>query len=225
MKIYAINGGPRRGWNTETMLQSFLEGARSVGDSVETEMVYLYDLNYKGCTSCYTCKLDDDALDGRCHVRDDIHQLLWDVPRSDGVVFGSPIYLGDLTAELRAFIERLVYQYSNFEMDRTRPKAPKRLPTAMIYTMNVTKEIMEKAGYDAILRAPEGFLHRAFGIPPVRLCAYNIYQYKDYSRYRASFWNEAEKAEHRRVQFPLDCQAAYDAGRAMALSAQAEPEA
>lgn len=222
MKIYAINGGPRKGWNTETMLQKFLEGARSAGSEIETEMVHLYDLNFKGCTSCYTCKLDDDRLYGHCNYKDDIHQLLYDIPRSGGVVFGCPIYIGDLTAELRAFLERLIYQYSNFDKDRSRKNAPKMLATAMVYTMNITEEMMKNANYDSTLKVMENFLNFTFGVEPVRLCACNTYQYTDYSKYRVSFWNEAEKAEHHRTQFPVDLQAAYDAGRKMALDALGE---
>lgn len=48
MKIYAINGGPRKTWNTATMLKSFLDGATSASDQVETEIIHLFDLNYTG---------------------------------------------------------------------------------------------------------------------------------------------------------------------------------
>lgn len=222
MKIYAINGGPRKGWNTDTMLQKFLEGAASASDDVEIKMVHLYDLNYKGCISCYACQRDNDLTYGQCRVKDDIYGLLRDVPLSDGVAFGCPIYLHDLTAELRAFIERLVYQYVNFQAGREKSNAPKKIRTAMIYTMNVTEEMMKRDGYDHVLGAAEGFLQRTFGYEPLRLCAYNTYQYTDYSQYRASFWNEAQKAEYHRAQFPLDCKAAYDAGRNMVLQVLAE---
>ena len=55
MKVIAINASPRRKWNTATLLQSALEGAASQG--AETELVHLYDLDFKGCTSCFACKL------------------------------------------------------------------------------------------------------------------------------------------------------------------------
>jgi multimeric flavodoxin WrbA len=51
MKILAINGSPRKNWNTATILNSALEGAISVG--AQTEMIHLYDFNYKGCISCF----------------------------------------------------------------------------------------------------------------------------------------------------------------------------
>ena len=49
MKVIAINGSPRKKWNTATMLEKALEGATSEG--AETELIHLYDLNFKGCTS------------------------------------------------------------------------------------------------------------------------------------------------------------------------------
>ena len=87
--------------------------------------------------------------------------------------------------------------------------------------MNVTEEVMKASDYDHILGAAENYLHRIFEVKPVRICAYNTYQYTDYGRYRATYWDEQQKAEHHKTQFPLDCQSAYDAGRRMAIDALA----
>jgi multimeric flavodoxin WrbA len=54
MKIIAINGSPRKDWNIATLLNEALEGAASQG--AENELIHLYDLNYKGCISCFACK-------------------------------------------------------------------------------------------------------------------------------------------------------------------------
>ena len=215
MKIYAINGGPRKNWNTDTMLKHFLDGAASVNKNIETEMVYLYNLAYKGCTSCYACQRDDDRTYGQCQVKDDIYDLLRTVPNADCVVFGCPIYFHDLTAELRAFLERLIYQYLSFESPTSSNNAPKRLRIAMIYTMNVTKESMELSNYDHILGTTENYLKDIFGYRPERLCAYNTYQYKDYSKYRAKYWDERGKALYRRIHFGQDCKSAYELGKSM----------
>ena len=55
MKIYAINGGPRKKHNTAKLLQAALDGAAAApcAEAVETEMIHLYDLNYNGCVSCF----------------------------------------------------------------------------------------------------------------------------------------------------------------------------
>ena len=54
MNVIAVNGSPRKKWNTATLLESVLQGARSKG--APCEMVHLYDLDYKGCISCFECK-------------------------------------------------------------------------------------------------------------------------------------------------------------------------
>ncbi len=51
MNVLAINGSPRKNWNTATLLQNTLDGAESQG--AETELVHLYDLDFKGCTSLF----------------------------------------------------------------------------------------------------------------------------------------------------------------------------
>ncbi len=51
MKVIAINGSPRKRWNTATLLEKALEGAASQG--AETELIHLYDIDFKGCTSCF----------------------------------------------------------------------------------------------------------------------------------------------------------------------------
>lgn len=214
MKIYAINGSPRKKWNTATMLEHFLEGAACAGAAVETEMVHLFDLKYTGCISCYACQRSGPGY-GKCAVKDDLQALLREIPLADGVVFGSPIYFHDITAQLRGFLERLVYQYISFEKGEG-SLAPKPLPITMIYTMNVTEETMRRSDYEAVLAHMEQYLGRVFQTRPERIFAFNTYQYKNYSDYQASRWNEREKAEWRKTQFPLDCQAAYAAGKRMA---------
>ena len=51
MYVLAINGSPRKNWNTATLLNKALEGAAAQG--VQTELIHLYDLNFKGCISCF----------------------------------------------------------------------------------------------------------------------------------------------------------------------------
>lgn len=214
MKIFAINGGPRKTWNTASMLKSFLDGAESVGPHIKTEMVHLFDLNYKGCVSCFACKRGGPSY-GKCAIRDDIHELLQKIPASDGVVFGSPIYFHDITAQLRGFFERLFFQYHSFEKGE-HSLAPRSLRSAMIYTMNVTEEQMRRDKYDGNLAATEGYLEYTFHSGPELIYAFNTYEFKNYADYKASYWNEREKAEYRDRQFPIDLQRAFNAGVKMA---------
>ena len=74
MKVMAINGSPRKQGNTATLLNKALEVAKSHG--AETEMVHLYDLDYKGCRSCYACKLKGGKSYGKCAIRDSLTPVL-----------------------------------------------------------------------------------------------------------------------------------------------------
>lgn len=55
MKALFLNGSPRKNWNTHKLLESAMKGAADAG--VETELIHLYDAEFKGCVSCFTCKL------------------------------------------------------------------------------------------------------------------------------------------------------------------------
>ena len=217
VKIYGVNGGPRKKWNTATMLNSFLEGAASVGEHVEVEAVHLFDLKYTGCVSCFACKREGSGY-GKCTVKDDIFQLLQEMPLADGFVLATPIYFHDITAQLRGFLERLFFQFHSFEQGEE-TLAPKKLLSAMIYTMNVTEEIFNTDGYADNLEATQNYLEHTFGNRPELLYAFNTYEFTDYSKYKASYWNERDKADWKQRQFPLDCARAFEAGKRMAQKA------
>ena len=74
MKVMAFNGSPRKKWNTATLLENALEGAASQG--AKTELIHLYDLNFKGCISCFACKTKGGKSYGRCAVDDDLAPVL-----------------------------------------------------------------------------------------------------------------------------------------------------
>ncbi len=213
MKIFLINGSPRKEWNTGTLLGNALEGARSNG--AEAELVHLYDLNYQGCNSCFGCKEKDGVSYGRCAVEDDLRPLLARIEKEAGaLVLGSPIYLGTVTGQMQAFLERLVFPFLTY----TDPPAtlfPRRIPTAFIYTMGVTEEQMREIGYLERFATIERFLARIFG-PCERLMSFDCYQFEDYSRVVAPRFDPAHKLKRRREVFPLDCQKAFDLGAAFA---------
>lgn len=83
MKILAFNGSPRKEWNTAILLNKALEGAALQG--AETELIHLYDLNYKGCTSCFACKMKGGKSYGKCAVRDELTPILKKIEEADGI--------------------------------------------------------------------------------------------------------------------------------------------
>jgi multimeric flavodoxin WrbA len=109
LKVLAINGSPRKKWNTATLLQNALEGAASRG--AETELVHLYDHSYTGCTSCFACKLKGGKSYGKCAVQDELTPVLEKIPDVNALILGFPIYFGTVTGMMRSFMERLLFPY------------------------------------------------------------------------------------------------------------------
>ena len=215
MKIYAINGGPRKKNNTATLLQAALDGAASApcSEAVETEMIHLYDLAYNGCVSCFACKKIGSKSYGHCAVKDDLTAVLEKLAQADGLIFGSPIYFGNITGKLRSFFERLLFPFFVYDKEYS-SLAPKRMPTAFIYTMNVSGDEMAQYGYRQNLQGMEMFAGRLFGEPQV-LHACNTYQFDDYSKYKCERFSEPEKAAYRDAHFPQELEAARKIGAAL----------
>ena len=206
MKVIAFNGSPRKNWNTATLLQSALDGAASMG--AETELVHLYDLNFSGCKSCFACKLKDGKSYGHCALKDDLYPYWEKIENADAIIFGSPIYIGNLTAQMRALIERLLYQYAVYDEDHTR-LFPKVIPTGIIYTMNVTEEEFQTEPYG--LSMVEDSLVLTTG-PVEKLYSFATYQFTDYSKYVCPIFDPEARAKRREEQFPIDCKNAFDMG-------------
>ncbi|MCL1979907.1 MAG: flavodoxin family protein, partial [Proteobacteria bacterium] len=180
MHVLAINGSPRKTWNTATLLAKVLEGAAARGAT--TELIHLYDLDYKGCTSCFACKLVDGPSNGRCAMQDQLQPVLSQIEtRVDALVLGSPIYFGQMTGEMRSFMERLLFAPLVYSQS-ARSIFPRTIRTAAIYTMNVDEELCARLEYPKMFAATEAVLQRTFGIQPETLCCYDTYQFPDYGK-------------------------------------------
>jgi len=209
MKIIAVNGSARKAGNTATLLNKALEGAKSVG--AEVEFIQLSDLNYKGCMSCFACKLVSGKH--RCAWNDGLKPVLAKLEAADGVIFGSPIYFMRLSAIMQGCLERFMFPY--YIYNRKTPSVfPGKLKTAFIYTMNATEEFIAplKQGLNPV--AP--FMEALFGEKPAELYSYNTWQYSDYSKYEHACFSVEDKARQRKEQFPKDCAAAFELGKRMA---------
>ena len=132
MEIIAFNGSPRKEWNTATLLKKALEGASSQG--AKTELIHLYDLSYKGCISRFACKEKGGKSYGRCVVRDDLKPIFKKIETTDAIIFGSPIYLGNITGEMQSLLERLLFPYLTYT-DPPGSLFPNKIPIGFIYTM------------------------------------------------------------------------------------------
>ncbi|EHQ89455.1 flavodoxin family protein [Desulfosporosinus youngiae] len=214
VKVLSVNGGPRKNWNTDTLLQKALEGAESVG--AQTEAVHLYDLNYKGCTSCFACKRKNSKYVGHCAMKDDLSGVLEKVLESDVLFLGSPIYFGNVTGLMRSFLERLLFSNLSYN-EGHRSVYPGKLTSGFIYTMNVPKEFLQRVNYEALFEQTKNSLQLLNGTSEFMISA-DTYQFDDYSKYEASMFDEKHKSQVKAEQFPLDCQKAFDMGARLARS-------
>lgn len=215
MKIIAINGSPRKKWNTATLLQHALDGAAQNG--ADTKLVHLYDLDYKGCISCFQCKKIGGKSYGRCAVRDGLTPLLEDIASADALILGSPMYLNVETGEMRSFMERLLFAYYTYTPEMT-SLAPKPMPTALIYTMGATEEFHRKMGQDRAVEASKRFMTIIYGSCEV-LISSDTLQFDDYSKYLSTRFDPEAKAERREKVFPQDCEKARQLGAKLAQAA------
>jgi multimeric flavodoxin WrbA len=103
--ILGISGSPHRHGNTETLLDRFLEGAKTAGAAVDK--VVLRTMNYSACRGCNACHKTGD-----CVVSDDAPLLYEKILESDGIAVASPIYTMGITAELKGFIDRQQYLWA-----------------------------------------------------------------------------------------------------------------
>ena len=207
-KIMIIDGGPRKNFNTASMLQKIAEGAGSVSGEIEVKTVRLYGLDYKGCMSCMACKIKGKASNV-CKFKDALTPILEEIAEADGLVLGSPIYFGDVTGQMRTFLERLAFpwlSYNDYSMT-----APKRMPVILVETMSGTPERNNSQGYGSM----EYCINTALG-EPERLIAYNTYQVKNYDRFELASFSEAAKRQYRDEHWEQDLQKAFEAGRRMA---------
>ena len=207
-KIIVIDGGPRKNFNTASMLQKFAEGATSVSDKIEVKTVRLYGLDYKGCMSCMACKVKGKASNV-CKFKDALTPVLEEIAEADGLVLGSPIYFGDVTGQMRTFLERLAFpwlSYNDYSMT-----APKRMPVVLMETMNGLPDRNNSQGYGSM----EFCIQTALG-EPEHLVAYNTYQVKNYERFELASFSEEAKRQWRDEHWEQDLQKAFDAGKQMA---------
>jgi len=103
--VLGISGSPHRHGNTETLLDSFLDGAKDAGATVEK--VVLKDLDYQSCRGCNLCHKT-----GKCVVQDDAIALFDRILAADCVAIASPIYTMGITAEVKSLIDRGQYLWA-----------------------------------------------------------------------------------------------------------------
>ncbi len=208
MKVFAINGSPRKNWNTATLLNKALEGAQAQG--AETKLIHLYDLDFKGCKSCFTCKLLEGKSFGRCATRDDITPILEEIPGIDALILGTPIYYGSASGVMRMFFERLFYPYMSYNPDRPNLFS-KKINFGFIYTMNISEAQIEQSGLESYFSLAEFAPRMIFGTAE-SLFSTDTLQFDDYSKTGPAIFDPVQKLKRHNEVFPVDCKKAFDMG-------------
>ena len=160
MKVLGIYGSPRKGGNTDQLLDKALEGAKSKGAEIGT--VYARKLKMSGCIECGGCDKT-----GQCVVKDDMQTVYPMMEEADVIIIASPIFFYGLTAQLKAIIDRTQAMWSKRMLEKT-PKERKTYDKGQGYLIAVaaTKgknlfdgvQMVAKYFYDALDMSYDGGL-------------------------------------------------------------------
>src|SRR5208337_2639400 len=100
MNIVCLLGSPRMKGNSSTIAKHFCDMAEKLGAQVRT--FALNEIRYRGCQGCMACKTKLD----RCALKDDLTEVLEAVRETDILVLASPVYYWDVSAQVKAFLDR-----------------------------------------------------------------------------------------------------------------------
>lgn len=207
MKLLAVNGSPRKTWNTAQVLERVALGAARAG--AKTETIHLRDLQFKGCISCFNCKLKGGPSYGRCAIQDDLSELLQKAREADVIVLGSPVYFAAESSLMRCCMERLLFQYPVYS-GRPEALAPKKA-TALVYTMNSPEGGYGGMDMQALLKVSQHAMSRVFGSCELFICAETL-QFRDYSPYDAAIFDGAARQKRHEEVFPQELAKAEELG-------------
>ena len=189
------------------------KGAKAAGAVVEKFDLFCLE-KYTGCISCFGCKREQNK--GHCVCRDGLTQVLDAIREADGLIIGSPNYLGEMTASFRALYERLIFQNLTYNME-TPCCNQKQVPVLLIMTSNAPDTM-----YANLLQGYQRTLSGFVG-PTELLVSGDTLQLKDYGKTDWSwsmFDPEAKQLRHETV-FPQECKKAYDMGAALVTKGNA----
>ena len=206
-KVVAVNAGPRKGRNTDTLITEAMQGAEGAGAAVERFDLFKLE-RYTGCISCFGCK--KEAHKGHCIVRDGLTPVLDAIREADALIIGSPNYLSEMTASFRALYERLIFQNLTYNVEM--PCCTERfIPVLLIMTSNAPD-----TAYAQLVQGYQQTLARFVG-PCETLVSGNTLQLKDYSKtdWPWTLFDIPAKIERHETVFPQECAKAREMGAAL----------
>ena len=207
--IVVVNAGPRKGWNTDTLLMEAANGAGGTGAGTEAFDLFRLD-KYTGCISCFGCK--KERYKGHCICRDGLTPVLDAIRQADGLIIGSPNYLSGLTASFRALYERLIFQ--NLTYNAQTPSCNTNpIPVLLIMTSNAPDTV-----YRSLMNEYQKVFNGFVG-PTEIFISGDTLQLKDYSKTDWPWYFDAKhKQERHETIFPQECKKVFELGKALAES-------
>ncbi|MBR0472514.1 MAG: flavodoxin family protein [Methanosphaera sp.] len=208
MTYYIVNGSPRNNFNTKQLLEKSIEGIKSIKKDAEIEEIDLYQLNYTGCRGCFSCKVKNGPFYSKCPINDDLKELLEKMWDSEGIILGSPVYFGNLSGQMRSFIERLLFPKFRYGEGKIMTKD---LPIGLIVSMNLNPENGGLLYDETIFNPINDFIEKCFSKPEI-LKVYDTYQFVNYDLYENEIFTEEHKRKVKEEQFPKDLDDAFNLG-------------
>ena len=212
MRIVAVNAGPRKGWNTDTIITEASKGAEAAGAEVQRFDLFRLE-KFTGCISCFGCK--KEKFRGQCICRDGLKPVLDAIREADGLIIGSPNYLSELTASFRALYERLIFQNLTYNKENpccnTHP-----IPVLLVMTSNAPEGM-----YDGLLKNYQQVLSSFVG-PTEVFVSGDTLQLKDYSKtdWEWSLFDPDSKQKRHDTVFPEECRKAFEMGERLVSRAK-----
>ena len=209
-KIVAINCSPRSSWNTAALVREAALGAGAQGAEVIHFDLYKQE-KFTGCVSCFGCKLPETL--GQCICRDGLTPVLDAIRNADGLIIGTPNYLGDVSAGFRALYERLIFQSLSYKKE-FRSYNQHLIPVLMIMTTNAPEASYGPNGYIQMLQRYQNMFGTFVG--PVKiLTSSETLQVHDYSKYNWTMFDPEARKQRRETVFPEDQKKALEMGAQM----------
>lgn len=120
-RLVCLLGSPRKNGNSADMAQALCRAAEEEGAQVQT--FALNELKYRGCQGCMACKGKAEA----CVLKDGLTPVLEAVRQCDALVLATPVYFGEVTAQLKGFIDRC-YSYLTPDYAYNKEKRTRLVP-------------------------------------------------------------------------------------------------
>ncbi len=104
MKVVAFNGSPRKEGNTYEAIKIVAD--QLINENIDVEIIHAGNKKIQGCTACNSCF---KSRNEQCIIDDEVNEWIQKMKEADGIIFGSPVHFSDISATMKAFLDRATY--------------------------------------------------------------------------------------------------------------------